>query len=145
MSKIERLEEKLQETRERMKAQDAECKMKIGVVEAQLSQQHSGQDQVIGKLDERLKSFSYALNAHKRIEVANTLVQAKGTKATKDDLSFRINKLTFENVAKAGSDRTEKGNELEEQTSSDGSKQGSDHKKRPQTGKLRKLALTKAQ
>lgn len=82
MSKIERLEEKLQETREKMEAQDAECKMKIGVVEAQLSQQYSGQDQVIGKLDERLKNFSYALNTHKRIEVANTLVQAKGARTT---------------------------------------------------------------
>jgi len=68
-----------------------------------------------------LKNFSYALNAHKRIEVANTLVQAKEVKTAKDDLSFRINKLTFDNVAKEGSDKNEKGNETDEQTSSDGS------------------------
>jgi hypothetical protein len=76
---------------------------------------------VMGKLDERLKNFSYALNTHKRIEVANTLGQAKEARTIKDDLSFRINKLTFENVAKDITDKTEKGNETEEQTSSDGS------------------------
>ena len=80
---------------------------------------------VIGKLDERLKNFSYALNTHKRIEVANTLVQAKEARTIKDDMSFRINKLTFENVAKESANKTdrivEKGNETEEQTSSDGS------------------------
>jgi hypothetical protein len=95
--------------------------MKIGVMEAQLSQQYSGQDQVIGKLDERLKNFSYALNTHKRMEVANNLVQTKETRATKNDLSFRINKLTFENVEKESTDKIEKGNDTDEQTSSDGS------------------------
>ena len=53
--------------------------------------------------------------------MANTLVQAKEVKTAKDDLSFRINKLTFDNVAKEGSDKNEKGNETDEQTSSDGS------------------------